>query len=238
LYKNPHLDFNAMYGIVKRKSNWVGPNMSLIYQLTDFRSRVLSGGPSKPLPAEWFESNVDNSGCSQLQNPPMQASLKADIETSEDDPFGLLSPIPFLNPPCNRGSPVRLPTVSAPLHLSTSETPRKRDVSPRSLPLRESYQTADPLPNRPQTQRDAWKPADHPLPFQMDLVMQDVPTSPSIFSPRAAKFMATTLSRSLAGDLAGDFPSSLLELRQTPVDPRSPPQRTEGLIMRNIDEFL
>ena len=41
LYKNPHLDFNAMYGIVKSKSNWIGPNMSLIYQLTDFRSRLL-----------------------------------------------------------------------------------------------------------------------------------------------------------------------------------------------------
>ena len=41
LYKNPHLDFNAMYGIVKSKSDWIGPNMSLIYQLTDFRSQVL-----------------------------------------------------------------------------------------------------------------------------------------------------------------------------------------------------
>ena len=235
LYKNPHLDFNAMYGIVKSKSNWVGPNMSLIYQLTDFRSRVLSGGPSKPPPAEWFESNVNDSGGSQ--NPPIQ-SLKADIEPNEDDPFGLLSPIPFLNPLGNRGPPVRFPTISAPSRPSTSETPRKRGVSPRTLPLRESYQTVDLLPNKPQTQRDAWKPADRPLPFQMDLVMQDVPTAPSIFSPRAAKFMATTISRSLAGDLAGDFPSSLLDLRQTPVDPRSPPQRTEGLIMRNIDEFL
>ncbi|OXV08819.1 hypothetical protein Egran_03418 [Elaphomyces granulatus] len=239
LYKNPHLDFNAMYGIVKSKSNWVGPNMSLIYQLTDFRSRVLSGGPSKPPPAQWFEPNVDDSGGSRLQpiqNPPQQSSLKADIKTSEDDPFGLLSPAPFLNPLCNRGPTVRFPTISAPLRLSTSEAPRKHNVSPRSLPLRESFQTVDLLPNKPQP--DAWKPAHRPLPFQMDLVMQDVPASPSIFSPRAAKFMATTLSRTLAGDLAGDFPPSLLDLRQTSVDPRSPPQRTEALIMRNIDEFL
>ncbi|KAK5243095.1 tyrosine/serine/threonine protein phosphatase, partial [Exophiala xenobiotica] len=43
LYKGYQPDFHSMYMSVKQRSQWVGPNMSLIYQLTDFRSRVVKG---------------------------------------------------------------------------------------------------------------------------------------------------------------------------------------------------
>ncbi|KAI0824232.1 hypothetical protein BC628DRAFT_1411153 [Trametes gibbosa] len=39
------------YSFVKEKSKWVGPNMSLIYQLLDYE-RTLKGGDSSPTPSE------------------------------------------------------------------------------------------------------------------------------------------------------------------------------------------
>ncbi|RPD62996.1 hypothetical protein L226DRAFT_451670 [Lentinus tigrinus ALCF2SS1-7] len=41
----------AAYSFVKEKSKWVGPNMSLIYQLLDYE-RSLKGGNSSPTPSE------------------------------------------------------------------------------------------------------------------------------------------------------------------------------------------
>ncbi|EXJ81232.1 hypothetical protein A1O3_07522 [Capronia epimyces CBS 606.96] len=43
LFKGYRPDFHSMYMTVKQRSEWVGPNMSLIYQLTDFRSKVVKG---------------------------------------------------------------------------------------------------------------------------------------------------------------------------------------------------
>ncbi|KAL9619024.1 MAG: hypothetical protein Q9160_006345 [Pyrenula sp. 1 TL-2023] len=56
LYKNQQSDFHSMYSSVKERSRWVGPNMSLIYQLMDFKTRC---GKTpvvtwKVAPVEWF----------------------------------------------------------------------------------------------------------------------------------------------------------------------------------------
>jgi tyrosine-protein phosphatase MSG5 len=59
LYKGYQPDFHSMYMAVKQRSQWVGPNMSLIYQLTDFRSRVVKGayGDHTNKPKEsWWQS--------------------------------------------------------------------------------------------------------------------------------------------------------------------------------------
>ncbi|MCJ1271329.1 hypothetical protein MMC22_011229 [Lobaria immixta] len=40
LYKNPELTVQEAYNIVKNRSRWIGPNMSLIYQLSEFRSNI------------------------------------------------------------------------------------------------------------------------------------------------------------------------------------------------------
>ena len=40
LFKNPSLTVQEAYDVVKRRSRWIGPNMSLIYQLSEFRSRL------------------------------------------------------------------------------------------------------------------------------------------------------------------------------------------------------
>lgn len=57
LYKGFQTDFHSMYTWVKERSQWVGPNMSLIYQLMDFRTRVANGeyaSASKPVSSDWI----------------------------------------------------------------------------------------------------------------------------------------------------------------------------------------
>ena len=40
LYKNPQLTVQEAYDAVKNRSRWIGPNMNLIYQLSEFKSRL------------------------------------------------------------------------------------------------------------------------------------------------------------------------------------------------------
>lgn len=85
---------------------------------------------------------------------------------------------------------------------------------------------------------------------QMDLVMHDVPATPSIFSPRTTEFRTMPFGKTDAGDLASEntqlkpchskrmsvfstLPANLV------VDPRSPHHGDETVeIMTNIDEVL
>jgi tyrosine-protein phosphatase len=245
LYKNRHLDFNAMYGVVKDKSRWVGPNMSLIYQLTDFRSRLLRGGPSKPAPAEWFKLGPNcRPEPPAIRNPPVLSGDSRNSDTKKDYVKSIFHHrVPEMLPlsTADRVGADTPPTnITVSLRLPTSEAPTKRSVSPRPLPLREKYQTIAPSQGPPENQQLPIARTSHVRypSIHMDLVMQDVPASPLLLSPRASCFMSTTLSRTIAGDLAGDGPSSLPGFGQPFVDPRSPPQGTEPFIMRNIDEFL
>ncbi|KAI9811280.1 MAG: hypothetical protein M1832_000927 [Thelocarpon impressellum] len=51
LYKDPGLTVQEAYDAVKRRSRWIGPNMSLIYQLSEFRTKLLqrTNGPQHTL---------------------------------------------------------------------------------------------------------------------------------------------------------------------------------------------
>ncbi|KAK2794636.1 hypothetical protein FQN51_000805 [Onygenales sp. PD_10] len=227
LYKNQDKDFNAMYSIVKERSCWVGPNMSLIYQLTDFRSRVQQGGPSQPPPAHWF----NHTDVKMTDQPRAQAPVPASHPNRP--------PVPLFDQAQGDSTHSSSKTFTNPFSWTTSNNSR-RSASPRPLPLREKYQTIHSLRR---TRYDTNIPSHRTLSrtsAQMDLVMQDVPSTPSLFSPRAAEFWTTPFSRTVAGDLAFRDPIEPSIPRHTPsaADPRSPPQRREPLIMRNIDEFL
>ena len=41
LYRDPSLTVQEVYDAVKHKSRWIGPNMSLIYQLSEFRTKLV-----------------------------------------------------------------------------------------------------------------------------------------------------------------------------------------------------
>ncbi|KAI9679788.1 MAG: hypothetical protein M1817_004802 [Caeruleum heppii] len=51
LYKDPSLTVQEAYDAVKSRSRWIGPNMSLIYQLSEFRTKLIKDlgmAPSGP----------------------------------------------------------------------------------------------------------------------------------------------------------------------------------------------
>ncbi|EER45138.1 tyrosine phosphatase MSG5 [Histoplasma capsulatum H143] len=209
LYKNPDKDFNAMYSIVKGRSCWVGPNMSLIYQLTDFRTRVQQRGPSRSPPAEWFDGSLDakvsttskgqgNSSTSKTARPPVPLFDAAVGDSKYSNAPTLANPFNWTSPQTSSSNS----TVSS----SPATSQQRRNLPPRPLPLREKYQTIHSL-RRPRHDNSA-VPSHRTLSrtavHQMDLVMQDVPATPSVLSPRAAEFWTTPFShlRTVAGDLA------------------------------------
>ncbi|PGH17292.1 hypothetical protein AJ79_01175 [Helicocarpus griseus UAMH5409] len=236
LYKNPDKDFNAMYSIVKDRSCWVGPNMSLIYQLTDFRSRVQQGCPSRTPPVEWFDQISDT-------KTPEQPKVQGASPTSGTTAFkAIRPPVPLFNQAAGDSKQATTDSFINPFSWTTTSLTQRPSASPRPLPLREKYQTIQSVRR---ARYDTNIPSHRTLSrtsVQMDLVMQDVPATPSLFSPRAAEFWATPFSRTVAGDLAFRDPiepaSSVPGLGTLAQDPRSPPQRREPVIMRNIDEFL
>ncbi|KAL1990590.1 hypothetical protein VTN49DRAFT_6429 [Thermomyces lanuginosus] len=228
LYKNRHLDFNDMYDIVKSRSCWVGPNMSLIYQLTDFRSRLQRGIPSTPPSPDWFKMGPHAGQSSQ-------SALPEPMDTSEDASEDRTK-VSRRESPKPRGPEENKPGMfKAPQFSSATERPRLRRISPRPLPLREKYETGapGPAPAEPASHMHARFPSIH-----MELGIKEPPISPSVLSPRAASFIHPSISRTLAGSVAPDSPAAVVEFGQPAFDPRSPPQRHEPLIMRNIDEFL
>lgn len=73
LFKNPQLSVQDAYNVVKGQSRWIGPNMNLIYQLSEFKSKLLRGkGPSGPA---WHSWRSMGSGRPNLSNPAASRSI-------------------------------------------------------------------------------------------------------------------------------------------------------------------
>ena len=252
LYKNRDMDFNTMYGIVKERSSWVGPNMSLIYQLTDFRSKLQSEHSSKPTPTISFMSEAPDQAQEESVSEPAKSIKMPKPSTAGESGTGnqggkryfsqQLPPIPKFDG--FRGNMRKLTTSrsSSALTVKTSRTSPRRSVSPRPLPLREKYHPIQPPGSLQQPHDKTFPASQFSSANNVDLVMEEVPETPSFFSPRVAGFLAPPFSRTLAGDLAisdaSDDPLSPIVGGSKMDDPRSPPQRSDSLIMRNIDEFL
>lgn len=240
LYKNRHLDFNSMYEAVKGRSQWVGPNMSLIYQLTDFRSKLLRGSTSKPPPQEWFVQTGRRSSEPQVA----RAERPASNESSR---------------PAFRGLP-QAPSVSClSIPETTSMRPNtsddgsytkfksyspKRSLSPRPLPFRQKFQSVGPAAGRLRGLPRSVSSCD-PL-VQTHVFVRDAPDfSGDLFSPRTNEFLspAPSVPRSFhridrSAALSPPPIPHAMGFNTEPADPRSPPSGGEPLIMRSIDEFL
>ena len=300
LYKGYQPDFHSMYMAVKQRSQWVGPNMSLIYQLTDFRLKVskgdyLNGGRAPP--ETWFQTAVPSSETLQTPSitPMMERTTIADndkaaaivpapppVSTAETAlPLQLnkeLPPVPtfakdavwknadenvvdaLIQVHKNLSEPPALPAGSSPSPPGQSEVGRiSKRLAPRPLPFRSRPDFQAPAPIPPHNPRDLEQPG---LTFSqsfshMDLAIQDVPTTPSLFSPRKTEFLATPFGISGAGDIN----TGSLQTNRVPsvplnfgvlqhkaqdsrtavgeVDPRSPHQKDDASdILRSIDDVL
>ncbi len=305
LYKGYQSDFHSMYMEVKQRSQWVGPNMSLIYQLSDFRAKVVDGryGDHCNNPkASWWQIRSSDSPVmdtpiaqqtswqapprsEETAPPPASPSFAAPLATVAP-PLRLnkdLPPVPLFpkNNAITVATPVRLSEIFAGiarpspsptkatepvLAAETRSPPRAQSppqsVSPRPLPFRERFDSLPPPPKLAKTPKLGLLTSSP----KMDLAMEE-PSSPSMFSPRAAEFMASPFGITTAGDLAvpqkirkKTSKGALLppqirpagpQIRPSanfsvpgdqvpvPYDPRSPHQQGEGPdIFRNIEDFL
>ncbi|KAJ6020559.1 hypothetical protein N7540_006063 [Penicillium herquei] len=227
LYKNRHMDFNSMYEAVKSRSQWVGPNMSLIYQLTDFRGHLLRGSSSRPAPAEWFQ------GGRRSSEPQFLREERTAREETSRPPFRGLAPIPSMGG-------LSLPP-SGPTRPKTSDNGArspKRSLSPRPLPFRQKFQSVEPASGRPRGFPRNVSSCD-PL-VQTHVYVRDAPDlGAGLFSPRTSGFLSPppTIPQFTRIERVADRSSSVNYAEET-ADPRSPPAGGERMIMRNIDEFL
>lgn len=277
LYKRYQSDFHSMYTVVKERSQWVGPNMSLIYQLMDFRARMTkqtTGLPSDhgiateiPKTTESEKTPKAIGQTAPTTPPPVPSAsrmVSAGTQTEFEPFYSMSAPGPKSNMQWtmtsqldgqgNKQVPV-LPNsdkVSAPKERNDKAS---KQATPRPLPFREKLLTR--LPDDAQLHGQNQSQAPVPKlntktfirPTHIDLGMQDVPQTPSLFSPRAAEFMAP-FPRSIAGDLAFTIktektPMSGLWSKHTreeltpPADPRSPHQPGHGNeIVRSIDDLI
>ncbi|KAL8818858.1 MAG: hypothetical protein Q9223_002602 [Gallowayella weberi] len=329
LYKNPDLSVQEAYDNVKSRSRWIGPNMNLIYQLTEFRGKLpknvgpsftnwpgwKNGGPgrlnaSSALSSEQRISRPPSSHRNSHQEPLIASSRKeheltpvransfsppssaqlAQLSTSD-----AVSPGPSSAPADVQWSPsgdtdegreqqvwaeepeqipitaIKIEDVlkadqdvkrkhetsviedGSTVKLVEPENPKRSSAigtseaataisgaalpasSPKLLPGGFSS-----IPTRKQVPR--------PLPFrqlasvEVDRnVIDDVPKTPSLLSPRAAEFTASPFHRTVAGDLAGSsvFEQTVMCLKAPQGDdPRSPVQKGEAPITRNIFSML
>ncbi|KAI9770666.1 MAG: hypothetical protein M1835_006520 [Candelina submexicana] len=111
LYKNPWLSVNEAYDAVKKRSKWIGPNMNLIYQLSEFKEKLHARNPS---PEHW--GGRRSFGVSRSN-------------TINEEGLKTLSPYVHPSPKSPNSEP-----HSAPLPVQQDDSPLRPDLlSPMSL---------------------------------------------------------------------------------------------------------
>ena len=144
LYKNPQLTVQEAYDAVKFRSRWIGPNMNLIYQLSEFKSklvrthsmgtaawhswRALGSGRSNPhaIVSPNSDSGLPSSG---LRSPP-QKSLSAPSQIGRDTRSSSFSPPSSAQLAPNSSGDITPGPSSAPPDMQWS--PGQRSPAPES----------------------------------------------------------------------------------------------------------
>ncbi|KAI9774390.1 MAG: hypothetical protein M1840_004284 [Geoglossum simile] len=251
LYKKPSQTVQEAYDAVKERSRWIGPNMSLIYQLSEFRNalarkngqiqpgyrgRRAGGGPK----AANGRSNTVSSGspttrpslltdtCTELPpEPPQTAPLPADRDRSS--PIDTLTPLQIT---CANGlGDVTPGPSSAPPALSF--IPMGGFVE-AGCPGAWGYGVSSSNPTLVEHPRGSTLQQE-----AMVVDPRDSPPTPTLMSPRLAEFM-TPFGANHVAEAASSFGFSIGGLHSSPffADPRSPVQRGEAPIVRNIFDVL
>ncbi|KEF57920.1 uncharacterized protein A1O9_05842 [Exophiala aquamarina CBS 119918] len=172
LYKGYQPDFHSMYMAVKKRSQWVGPNMSLIYQLTDFRSKVVKdvyGDHCYNPNASWWELQATNafpmSDTPVANTSSWQTPRVNEYATQENAKTPVAQNRNFTPPTVRPGPPLRLNKALPPVPLfpkdATVATPVKLSQILGSI--------AKPSPPQPSSveEKSVAQPASpRPLPFR------------------------------------------------------------------------
>ncbi|KAI9809513.1 MAG: hypothetical protein M1827_006819 [Pycnora praestabilis] len=278
LYKNPNLSVQEAYDAVKDRSRWIGPNMNLIYQLSEFKSKL----PRTPVPPTKRRagrstgngrSNTIPSGSptsrsllapfifEKLNSEPHTAPLPAAREESPDYTSNRLNPVsPLTMTRAGLLGDITPGPSSAP--SSFSWIPRGGSVEnhggswglgnenmgyvPPPLPPDAAFidneGTAITLTDvhhfRNESEEDDKSIA--PQTFSAtDQTMSGFSTEPPLLSPRVAEFTASPFHRPDPLETSPSlFEVTVLVPKPSAADPRSPAQRGEAPIIRNIEDVL
>lgn len=90
LYKNPSITVQEAYDAVKRRSKWIGPNMSLIMQLQEFRSELFK--KSAGMPSRHGHKNSKTRTAFNLASGDSKHSDRPEGQSSADGPHS--APLP------------------------------------------------------------------------------------------------------------------------------------------------
>lgn len=127
LYKKPELTVQQAYDAVKDRSRWIGPNMNLIYQLSEFKQNM----PPRTLPLapsvwrSWRAFGQARSPSSGLSTPDSKPTLPS-TSSSNGQSEPLSAPLP-----CDQDlAPARANSLSPPTTAYLVESLDLGDVSP------------------------------------------------------------------------------------------------------------
>ncbi|OAP58054.1 hypothetical protein AYL99_07144 [Fonsecaea erecta] len=219
LYKGYQPDFHSMYMAVKQRSEWVGPNMSLIYQLTDFRSKVVKGvygdHCNNPKPSWWKIQSSDSS----IMDTPVakQSSWLGERAAAQTDAFlydsyekappplrleKVLPPVPLFLRDDQIATPAKLSQILGSIARQSLEPPKTSTPEPAAEARNSS---------RPQSPPQSVSP--RPLPFRERF---DTPSPQQSPNPSKTPRLGI-LTTSPRMDLAAEGPDgpSLLSPRAT-----------------------
>ena len=223
LYKNPQLTVHDAYNAVKSRSRWIGPNMNLIYQLTDFKKKLAersAGGSS-----DWRSSLNIGSGHANAK-----ATLFADLN-SPTRPPALRSvqteptSAPFQKD--HESTPARAMSFSPPGSTQVVEASAVGDISPgpSSAPSKMHWIPSEQVPDSKrelvtQTRDDQHlEPSSRSQTMDSDLLSQ-MKTSMSVpnimdFGPSNLTLRAEAPSRPMGTHTIQQEPNSLSPLDTT-----------------------
>lgn len=122
LFKNPQLTVQEAYDAVKFRSRWIGPNMNLIYQLSEFKSKLVKTHPMGTAPwHSWRALGSGRSNPNAILNPNSESGLLSS---------GLrIPPQKSLSAPSQIGRDTRSSSFSPPSSAQLVPTP-SGDITP------------------------------------------------------------------------------------------------------------
>lgn len=126
LYKKPELTVQQAYDAVKDRSRWIGPNMNLIYQLSEFKTNLPRPfSPPPPARRSWRAFEQARSPSSSLSTPNSKSTLpSASLSNGHSEP--LSAPLPYDQEP----APARANSLSPPTTAHLIESLGLGSVSP------------------------------------------------------------------------------------------------------------
>ncbi|KAI9803623.1 MAG: hypothetical protein M1833_000535 [Piccolia ochrophora] len=263
LYKNPSLTVQEAYDAVKRRSKWIGPNMSLIYQLSEFRTLLVKKhGIAQPNYRSWRGSGSKlgllNSG--RANTVPTGGSPRPSLSVNSSDiarepPQTAPLPddrdrTPITSSPLNDESPPLLglgERMTGIVSPGPSSAPSGLAWIPRGGDSVETHGGSwgcgnkhvgfvpPPLPPDSAYLEARMDDAAEPSQVHPQVVTTQTPPSPDLMSPRATEFTANPFHHL---ETTSSFGFDAFKSSQPYVDPRSPAQRGEAPIVRSIFDVL